>query len=55
MVPARRMRKRLWARRHLIFATMFFPFPLLEDAKRHKDVAAGLLLFVFTLIAVWDL
>jgi hypothetical protein len=39
----------------LIFATMFFPFPLLEDAKRHKDVAAGLLLFVFTLIAVWDL
>jgi hypothetical protein len=39
----------------MIFATKVFRSPLLEVAKRHKNLAAGFLLLVFTLIAVWDL
>jgi hypothetical protein len=39
----------------MIFATRFFRSSLLEAAKRHKNLAVGFLLLVFTLIAVWDL
>jgi hypothetical protein len=39
----------------MIFATKFFCSPLLEAARRHKDLAAGFLLLVFTLVAVWNL
>jgi hypothetical protein len=39
----------------MIFATRFFRSSLLEAAKRHKNLAAGFLLLVFTLVAVWGL
>jgi hypothetical protein len=39
----------------MISATRFLRSPLLEIAQRHKNLAAGFLLLVFTLIAVWDL
>jgi hypothetical protein len=39
----------------MISATRFLRHPLLEPAQRHKNLVAGFLLLVFTLIAVWDL
>jgi hypothetical protein len=39
----------------MIIATRFFRSSLLEAAKRHKNLAAGFLLLVFTLVAVWGL
>jgi hypothetical protein len=39
----------------MTFATKFFCSPLLEAARRHKDLAAGFLLLVFTVVAVWNL
>ena len=39
----------------MILATRFLRSTLLEAAKRHKNLAAGFLLLVFTLVAVWDL
>jgi Bacterial membrane protein YfhO len=39
----------------MISVRRFFRSPLLERAQRHKNLAAGFLLLVFTLIGVWDL
>ena len=39
----------------MTFATKFLRSSLLEAAKRHENLAAGFLLLVLTLIAVWDL
>ena len=39
----------------MIFATRFLRSSLLEAAKRHENLAAGCLLLVFTLVAVWGL
>src|SRR5215213_236599 len=39
----------------MIFATKFFRSPHLGAANRHKNLAAGFLLLVFTLVAVWNL
>ena len=39
----------------MIFATNCLRSSLLETAKRHKNLAAGFLLLVFTLVAVWNL
>ena len=55
LVWARRTRKGFGARRQMISATRFLRPPLLETAQRHKNLVAGFLLLVFTLIAVWDL
>ncbi|MDQ3183876.1 MAG: hypothetical protein M3Q62_10150, partial [Actinomycetota bacterium] len=39
----------------MIFATKFLRSSLLETVKRHKNLGAGFLLLVFTLVAVWNL
>jgi len=39
----------------MIFAAKFYRSRLLPAAERHRDLAAGFLLVVFTLIAAWDL
>jgi hypothetical protein len=39
----------------MISANKVFRTPLLEAARRHENVAAGLLLLIFTLVAVCDL
>jgi len=39
----------------MTFATKFICSPLLEAARRHKDLAAGFLLLIFTLVTVWNL
>ena len=39
----------------MIFATKFLRSSLLEAVKRHENLAAGFLILVFTLVAVWGL
>ena len=39
----------------MIFATRFLRSSLLEAVKRHETLAAGFLILVFTLVAVWGL